>query len=696
MRRWSNLEVAGFAVASLAMWSIPLLNRLHVESAAVLATAAFFLGGWAALHQFNVHGGRVLPGRVARRVLLGRLGILGLPLVLMLIPMAWAPNCGWLAGTGFFLLCVPVSSVAGVSAAAVLHRLGVQRPRRGLLIVGLLVLGIGPLWDLGLHPQFYSYNHVFGGVLGPIYDEQLAVRTGLFVFRGLTLLWALAGLFWASGHVTRASVTLGLVALVYVFSGRLGINTGYEDLQRSLPGTVETAHFRFHFDPMRDEPSAIRRMAEIAEFEYHRISVPLETEILQPTRVFLDPDADTRAKLTGARHTSVAPVWLAEPQVHVESASFEALFPHELVHAFSREFGLPGLKASPAVGLVEGLAVAMEPASSRPGPDHLVLASMTATGIDPSVALTGALSPWGFWTGRGGVSYTVTGSFVSWLLSTYEVSRFKKAYRTGDLASAYGVPTSDLVSGWMASLQARTWVDAESVRRARTRLGAPSLFEQTCPHYRPRAVRLLDQARAYRLRGDTLSASDALATAMSLAPQNPAVVTAWVLDRKQAGDLEVLGDTLLERDPEGLPLTAALVRADLLAAGGEEGRAREAYHAVLERLPGYAREEGLAVALRLAETSTALKQLAPGGTPDSLSVLPPDGLMPRFHAAWPALRSLAIARHASHNSDYGRAAEFAMQAADAFRRIGDLTMEAHVRHLARRFQFSATQTATLE
>ncbi len=733
MRRWSKLEVLGFTGVSLAMWPIPLLNRLHVESAAVLATAAFFLGGLAALAIFRDQR-RVLSGRQVWQVLRGRLGILVLPLVLMLIPMAWAPNCGWPAGTGFFLLFVPISSLGGVSAAAVLHRLGGRRPRGGLLLLGVLILAMGPLWDLGLHPQFYTYNHVFGGVLGPIYDEQLAVRTGLFVFRVLTVLWALAGLLWASGHAFRAVAILGLVALVYVFSGRLGINTGYEDLQRSLPGVVETPHFRFHYDPSREEPSAIHRMAEMAEFEYQRISVSLETEILQTTWVFLYPDADTRASLTGARYTSVAPVWLAEPQVHVESGSFEALFPHELVHAFSREFGLPGLRASPAVGLVEGLAVALEPASSRPGPDHLVLASVTATGIDPSLALAGALSPWGFWTGRGGVSYTVTGSFVSWLLSTYEVSRFKEAYQSGDLASAYGVATEKLVSRWMASLQARTWVDAESVRRARTRLGAPSLFERTCPHYRPPAIRLLDQARTFRTRGDSLGASRATSRAMALAPQDPAVVTAWVLDRKAAGDLAALGDTLLERDPERLPVTAAVVRSDCIAAGGDAVRAGEAYRAILARLPGYAREEGLAVALRLAavgdpavaswllghrpaaaaqttaaaptpaaapstpapaptpSAGQALRHLSPGGTPDSLSVHPPPGLPPRFRASWPALRSLAIARGAYRNGEYERAAEYATEAARAFRRMGDLTMEAHVGHLANRFRFSATQT----
>ena len=108
----------------------------------------------------------------------------------------------------------------------------------------------------------------------------------------------------------------------------------------------------------------------------------------------------------------MTPVWLSTPQVHVLAGQFEEIFPHELVHAFSRSFGMPILNASPAVGLVEGLAVAFEPPDGGPDASEQVAAVM---GGETADRLARSLDPFGFWGGRGAVSYTTTGSFVGYL-----------------------------------------------------------------------------------------------------------------------------------------------------------------------------------------------------------------------------------------------------------------------------------------
>src|SRR5690606_33050047 len=104
---------------------------------------------------------------------------------------------------------------------------------------------------------------------------------------------------------------------------------------------------------------------------------------------------------------------------------------HELVHVFSREFGMPVLNASPKVGLVEGLAVALEPPDGRPGVHEQVSAAMVrnvagqSDGSRITENLVARLSPVGFWTGRGAVSYTVMGSFVKFLIDSYGAEPFK-------------------------------------------------------------------------------------------------------------------------------------------------------------------------------------------------------------------------------------------------------------------------------
>ena len=80
--------------------------------------------------------------------------------------------------------------VLAVALAFALSAMPWRREKMLFCLIGGAIVLFAPLYDLGLHPQFYVYNHVFGGVLGPIYDEELALRPGLFWFRGLTLLWA--------------------------------------------------------------------------------------------------------------------------------------------------------------------------------------------------------------------------------------------------------------------------------------------------------------------------------------------------------------------------------------------------------------------------------------------------------------------------------------------------------------------------
>lgn len=728
MRRARRIEALGYVAVCLAMWGLPLLNRLHVESSAVLAACAFFLSGASALACFRERGSDrfgvqvrrgPLPGIDVRRAVASRLAILLLPLVLMLVPMLWAPNCGWRAGIGFFGLFVPPSALLGVAVAAVLSRTRVKRPLAGLVAAGVVIVAAGVVFDLGFHPQFYTYNHVFGGILGPIYDEQLAVRSGLFWFRAMTVLWAVIGLAWSTGRGRLTGVLLLVQVGAYLYGGRLGINTGYDDLERALPDVHESGPFRFHFEGAPLDPGRIAGLAAMARFEYDRITEVLGVMVDEPISVYVYPDAWTRARLTGARYTSVAPVWLARPQVHVEVGTFEAVFPHELVHAIAREFGFPLVNASPAVGLVEGLAVALEPPDGRPSPDELVLASITATGMDPSEALVGALSPWGFWTGRGGVSYTVTGSFVRYLLDAYPAAIFREAYRTGNVPAAYGRSLAALVGDWRSTIDGRSWVDAGSVRRARLRLGASSLFERTCPHFVPTPLRLLERAGRMEQAGRHMEALQLLDEAFSLAPGEGRVISAWVANHRRNGDLNALRDSLIHRDPEALPIEALIAVGDLRASEGETVLAADAYRAAASRLPGYARQTLLALDLRAAaaadpttarwllgavpvdsvrsEAGQALVALSDQGDPSLLAERPPQGLgRGTSLASWTALRHWAIAIRLADQGQFAQAAEAAEQAAEAFRRAGDLTMEAYVRHVAARHRHTTSQSSAGE
>lgn len=611
-----HAEAAIYAAVAVSMWPVPLLNRLHAESNAVLAAAAWGVAGVVAARAFRRGApfGTVLQGRLVR---------LGVPLALMMVPVLWAPNCDWPHGLLLFLLFPVISAGLAVSVAWAVTGLRARRPASWILLGGLAVAVVVPVYDVGLHPQFYTYNHVFGGVLGPLYDEEIVWRPGLFAFRALSLLWAVLG--WGIGTAARrlpgdlrraGLVAAGIASLLivgtYAASGRLGITTSGRDLARSLSQAVPVGEAMvLHVHP-DTAPHRLRRLVSEAAFRYAVLRDTLGTAPEAAVQVWVYPDADVRGRLTGARVTSVAPVWLREPQVHVLDEQFEDVFAHELVHAFSRAFGMPVLHASPAVGLVEGLAVALEPPDGGPDADEQVAAVRT----DRTAArLAASLSPWGFWGGRGSVSYTTTGSFVRYLGAAYGLESVRSVYADADFDAVFGRPPDELAAAWIGSLDGRTWLPVDASRRATSRFAVPSLFERRCPHYVPPAERLRRASNRAWERGDTLAAVAYADQALEAGPERRAVVAHWLRMRVRLGRLSE-ARAVLERHPDVLRnMNGAVVAADLDALAGRPEAAFDGYDRVRRGLGISAREARATLTVRrvLADRPEAVGALVLAG-----------------------------------------------------------------------------------
>ena len=98
------------------------------------------------------------------------------------------------------------------------------------------------------------------------------------------------------------------------------------------------------------------------------------------------------------------------------------------------------------------------------------------------------LSPQGFWSGRGAVSYTQSGGFVSFLIEKYGINKFGKVYAKGDFLNVYDKPLQSLLAEWVLHLkllrkniQQKKWAKF-AADFTQKRFSVPSLFEQKCPH----------------------------------------------------------------------------------------------------------------------------------------------------------------------------------------------------------------------
>ena len=533
-RPWLAPALA-YAVVVAALWPVPVFGVLHAESSAVVAAVAFFVSAVAGVGAFRRGEG---AGRVAAR----SVALLAVPLTGLTLSLLWRPNCAYATGVGLFALLVPPSALLGVGVAAALVAARVRRARWAAVGVGIAVAAGGTVWSLGFHPQMFVYNLVYGGVLGPIYDEELTLRGGLFVARGEALVWAgvlFAFARWRGGGGARPAATalIGLAVLgaAALFADRLGTVQSAAGIERVLDRRTAGGRIVLHTASRGTRfsattPAERARLLDEATFRLAQVEARLGVRASAPVHVYLYPDPDTKGRLVGSRETSVVPVWLARPQVHMLASEVGRSLGHELAHVVAREFGMAGLRASPAVGLVEGLAVAVEPPDGLPAPEALVAAALALPGdtggldADPAAVVAAAMRPLGFWGGRAAVSYTATGAFVEWLIRTEGVADVRRAYRTGDVAGATGVPLDTLAARWAAHVR-RQPATAEARATAAWLFRQPSLFEVPCPHHVPGYVRdtragydALDRGRPVEAQArftDALTADPAFAPALA-------------------------------------------------------------------------------------------------------------------------------------------------------------------------------------
>ncbi|NND70424.1 MAG: tetratricopeptide repeat protein [Rhodothermales bacterium] len=586
-------QSAIYAITILILLGNRLTSIVHAESGAIVSAVAFFTVGITSIAARK-------RGRTVQYVFWQALAGLILPLALLSLTALWIPNCDYPRGLAIFLLLVVPSVVLSVAIANILVVRRVHRERTVFIAVGLVVALIPSLLTLKFFPQFYLYNHVFGGILGPVYEEQLFVRSGMIWYRTLTCCWALL-LFMAASYRNQ-KVYIGLVVacigLLYLFASDLGLRGSIQKIGAALGNVVVTDHFRIIFDESTVERRNVVSLAAYHEYHFDRLSSALETQPERMVDVYVYPDSETKAKLTGAGTTSVAPVWLPRPQIHILDSELGRSLDHELVHVFTREFGESLTNASFEIGLVEGIAVALEAPDGLPDIDAQVQALFTDsafTSVYTDDRVNQIISSPFFWLDRGAVSYSVSGSFIRWLLREYPVEKFKRVYTSGDYEAEYGEPVESLIDRWKNFIL-QTPPDANALRMGTGRFLVPSLFEQRCPHHVPEYLELYRQARRSHLSGEFSSAKSVYSRALEINPEFLYARADLARLLLQSGEIDEAYQLIKDVGEPFLPVME--VQADILLATSRFEAATDTYQDLLDRLPEYAAHQRLRIGLK--------------------------------------------------------------------------------------------------
>jgi len=498
----------------MVMLLFPLLRDLHVESASVATALGTFLATWYFTRPSDPRAPSPWP-------------ILVMTMAAFVTPIfvrALIASCISIDGILFWLTYPTSALLFGAAIGAFFRSWNIRRPWVPALLL-LLWIAIG-VWLIEFFtlPQVRFFNHVWGHFPGPIYDEEVLFTHANIHFRFITVLWS-AALWLLSLRPLRDWAQWILFALgillvtAYLRMPDNAVITPRSHIQKVLGGEHKTNHFTIYYDTQAYSKKEIEKWAHLHEL--YRIHI-LETLELDPSTHMLQTESYLyrhmwqKKQLTGAKYTSYVPVWNRIDQTHIAREALEGTLHHELVHVAAKAFGNRLINASWSFGLVEGLAVAVVPDISDVSTiDQIVAASPNRPDAE---TLEASLSTRGFYTGRGGVNYTTSGSFVRWLMREYPVSAIKVAYNSGSF-SHYGVPFETLAGRWNTMLDTISvdTTDRLTTERIFSRL---SLFELDCPRRVTPLYRAYDRSKNLLMEGDTLSAAEFATKALQFEPSN--------------------------------------------------------------------------------------------------------------------------------------------------------------------------------
>lgn len=580
------LLVAVNGAASLVCALVAICARPGYESALVLApVAALTCGLWATYVVVGARrGGDDAPARtLISRTLVPILAALGADLVILLAAGLLRGLCDPVQGLGFFAMG-PLTS--GLAAGLMGMAVALAVPGRiwpFVAWIGVLLMHLA--WDAALAyftPQVFVYDHLLGHFAGPLYDEDVRLSLTHLLFRlhtvaRVALLVAVAialhdpviqrlrlSRLRRTVPLAWAVVTVAAFATTTAVSPACGLRTTHGTIVRTLGATMQTEHLTIHH-PASLDVTQRELLAVEAEVRYDQLEEFFGGAPEDRLVIYVFPDAATMRRLTGTGPTSVAKPWLGATTI-VYRPTPHPVLKHEMAHLFSAAWApgplstpgtLWGLLADPL--MLEGTAVAAEWDGDPLDPHTQAAALIRAGVIDDPASISGT----GFFTHQGGVSYTLSGSFVRFLRDEHGAAAIRSWYSGEEFHRAFTITQKEALKRWSAYLETipvpETWIAAMKLSYSQ-----PSIFARPCPH---QVANLIQDAGERIAAGEHQEADQLLSRACNIAPEDVHLDLARFRMAVMRGDAAAAQSVL--QDLEGAALAEGPLRAKLLEASGD-------------------------------------------------------------------------------------------------------------------------------
>ncbi|HOO56050.1 MAG TPA: hypothetical protein PLN69_04455 [bacterium] len=398
-------------------------------------------------------------------------------------------------------------------------------------------------------------------------------------FIGLAMLKPDPGTRPGSGNSSAGAALAAAAALIFIFCltvlpDQTGLGTGRRTLNRVLSQKFESANAVLHFEPGAMSEQQIENAARYTEWYIHEIreAVPMQPD--WKIQAYLYTDDEQMDRLIGASDFYFSAPWLHE--VHIEIRSIEnKIYKHELTHAAMAAYGT-GIFGTPYnIGVVEGIAVAVEDDFFRDGDfQEEFAAALKAKVLAPGGQTMNML---GFGSTDTWKSYQMAGGFTGFLINRYGAEKYSEFYAEPDAAAVYGKDMAALNSEWEEWL-GKIDVSNHELRKAELRYNDeefPAFYNTRCPRVgnRPDPNNPYQKIRLLKSESRNVELAD-LCTSFYEKDSNPE----WLVNRAdallEAGDPEKAFDAIekavsAERIKNETFDRALALRAAILIARGD-------------------------------------------------------------------------------------------------------------------------------
>jgi tetratricopeptide (TPR) repeat protein len=372
--------------------------------------------------------------------------LLAIPLATVFLYSLKYGICDLAYGLSFFLLLPMITMIFSVGCALFATSQDISRTRQWLVALApALIFSALTIRDLYVDPQI-SFYHPITYFPGPFYDEWIPMFTSLVTYR----IWIILLSVWL---ILKSSIDekkwrlLGVILVPLLFRGDLGWHYSHEKIQHQLGSHMETKHTKIHFSGLN--VVSMSNFPKSMDFYVEEISKKLNLEPpVEKIQVYIYRSSSQKKMLTGTDNTLVGNPM--QRSLHLlQTDVTDTILVHEFTHVVAAPLGMPVLKISPRIGLLEGLATAMQTSQMNLSPHEWAKAMMDEKRLPDLTKSLGVVS---FWKDNPTRVYLACGSFVQWLIETQGIEKFKNVYRGDDFETVYQKTLSILLSEWQVFL----------------------------------------------------------------------------------------------------------------------------------------------------------------------------------------------------------------------------------------------------